>query len=370
MDKLSKIYVEITTFCNLSCEMCIQRVWDEAPNAMSLETFANLMAQISELPESPIIHLGGYGEPMVHPDIIEIVRLAKATGAQVEMTTNGMMLSRERADALFELQLDKLVISVDGVTPESYSDIRVHGDLDRIIQNLRYLQGVKLRKVGRHAKPEFALAFVAMKSNINELPDLAKLASYLGAWEVKVSNVVPHTAEMEAEILYEQALRAASFRESKWAVNMSLPRIDVNANTVDTLQDIYDSRVSMSLMGSSWSENTNYCRFAQEGFIAIRMDGEVSPCLSLLHTHPEYIHGRERTVHHQSFGNIHDASLADIWTDNTFVDFRQEVRDFEFSPCTTCGGCERFGHNYEDCTEHTFPTCGACLWAQGIIECP
>ena len=314
MDVLSKIYVETTTFCNLSCEMCVQRVWDESPGAMSLETFADLMTQVSAMPTPPIIHFGGYGEPMVHPHIIEMVRLAKATGAQVEMTTNGMMLTRERADALFELQLDKLVVSVDGVTPESYSDIRVNGDLDRVIQNLRYLQGLKLRKVGRHAKPQFALAFVAMKSNINELPDLAKLASYLGAWEVKVSNVVPHTPEMEAEILYEQALRAASFRESRWAVNMSLPRMDINSNTVDTLQDVYDSRVSMSLMGTSWSEKTNYCRFAQEGYIAIRMDGEVSPCLSLLHTHPEYIHGRDRTVHHQSFGNIPEASLEDICT--------------------------------------------------------
>lgn len=370
MDGLTKLYVEITTHCNLSCEMCVQRVWDETLGAMPLATFAALMEQVGELPQPPIIHLGGYGEPMVHPDFLEMVRLAKDTGAEVEMTTNGMMLTRERAEALLELQLDRINVSVDGLTPDSYGDIRVNGDLDRVIQNLRYLHQLKVRKVGRHAKPLFAIAFVAMKSNIDEIPQLAKLASYIGAWDIKVSNVVPHTAEMEGEILYEQALRAATFRESKWAINMNLPRMDLNATTAGALQDVYDSRVSLALMGTSLSERTNYCRFAQEGFAAVRVDGEVSPCLSLLHTHPEYIRGRQKTVAHHGFGNVNQQSLGDIWASDDYASFRQKVRDFNFSPCTTCGGCERFPRNVEDCMENTFPTCGGCLWAQGIIECP
>lgn len=370
MDALTKLYIEITTHCNLSCEMCVQRVWDERAGAMPLATFAQLMEQLQDLPEPPVIHLGGYGEPMVHPNFLEIVRLAKATGAEVEMTTNGMMLNHHVADRLFDLQLDRINISVDGVTPDSYCDLRVNGDLDRVIQNLRYLHQLKVRREGRHAKPHFALAFVAMKSNLAELPELEKLASYVGAWEIKVSNVVPHTPEMEKEILYEQALRAATFRESPWAVNMTLPRMDLNQRTAPALHEIYDSRVSLNMMGANLSDRTNYCRFAQEGYLAIRADGEVSPCLSLLHTHPEYIHGRKRDVMHHSFGNINKHTLNAIWTNPDFVDFRQQVRDFDFSPCTTCGGCERFPYNYEDCQGNTFPTCGACLWAQGIIECP
>lgn len=370
MDTITKLYVEITTHCNLSCEMCVQRVWEERPGAMSLESFARLMEQVRDLPEPPIIHLGGYGEPLVHPHFIEIVRLAKETGAVVEMTTNGMLLTREKADALFELQLDKLVVSIDGVTPDSYGDVRVNGSLQRVIDNLRYLQQLKLRKVGRHAKPQFAVAFVAMKSNVAELPELSRLATYIGAWEVKVSNVVPHTPEMEEEILYKQALRAAAYRESRFAVSMSLPRLDWNEDTTDTLERVYDSRVNLDVMGTSLSERTDYCRFAQEGYLAVRADGEVSPCLSLLHTHPEYIHGRRRDVTHHSFGNIHDAALGAIWAAADFASFRERVRVFDFSPCTTCGGCERFPQNSVDCLGNTFPTCGGCLWAQGIIECP
>ena len=35
-DPLTKLYVEITTYCNLSCQMCVQRVWSESPGAMPL----------------------------------------------------------------------------------------------------------------------------------------------------------------------------------------------------------------------------------------------------------------------------------------------------------------------------------------------
>lgn len=371
-DTLNKLYVEITTHCNLSCEMCIQRVWGEGAHNMPLATFSHLMEQVEALPTPPVIHFGGYGEPMVHPDFLAIVQRAKATGAQVEMTTNGMMLTRQRAEALVELGLDKLVVSVDGVTPDSYSDVRVHGDLDRVIQNLRYLHHLKVRKSGRHGTPRIAIAFVAMKSNIAELPELARLASYIGAWEIKVSNVIPHTPEMETEILYEEALRAATFRQSRWAVNMSLPRIDLNPTTTPALHDVYDSRVSLTWMGRSWSERTNYCRFAHEGFAVVRADGEVSPCLSLSHTHPEYTHGRRRVIRQHGFGNVQEQDLGAIWHSDAFAQFRQQVRDFEFSPCTNCSneGCQHFSSNVSDCTEHSFPTCGGCLWAQGIVDCP
>jgi len=350
--------------------MCVQRVWDEPIGAMPLETFRELVAGLSAFPSPPIIHLGGYGEPSVHPDFLEIVRLAKEAGAVVEMTTNGTMLTRERAQALYDLELDKIVVSVDGVTPQSYSDIRVNSDYDQVIANVRYLHGLRLRGRGRHGKPLIELAFVAMKSNIDDLPHLPELASYLGAWNVKVSNVVPHTPEMETEILYEQALNAATFRASRWVVDMKLPKMDLNRYTAGALQEVYDSRASLSLMNHSLSARDNYCRFAQEGYAAIRWDGMVSPCLSLLHDHPEYIHGRQRYVSHLEMGNINDAPFYDIWTSGQFSDFRQKLRDFPFSPCTTCGGCERFPENQIDCTGNTFPACGGCLWAQGIIECP
>jgi MoaA/NifB/PqqE/SkfB family radical SAM enzyme len=307
---------------------------------------------------------------MVHPDFLEIVRQAKAVGARVEVTTNGTRLTRERAAALIDLDLDRLVVSIDGVTPSSYGDIRIKGSFDQVVENVRHLYRLKLRHKGRHGNPQIAIAFVAMKSNAADLAELPRLATRIGAGSIKVSNMIPHTPEMEKEILYKDVLTACTYRASLWIVDMSLPKLDLNSDTLASLQRLYASSVSLSLLNTSLSARNDYCRFAQEGYAAIRWDGKVSPCLSLLHDHPEYVHGRRKEVTSYTLGDINQQSLRTLWESAEFSGFRARLRDFPYSPCTTCGGCERFPENYEDCTENYFPTCDGCLWAQGFIECP
>ncbi len=369
-DRLTKLYVEITTACNLDCQMCVRRTWHEPIGQMALATFSDLMDQVHQLPDPPIIHLSGYGEPMFHPDFLEIVRLAKATAKSVEVTTNGTMLDAVMAKALIDLDLDRLMVSIDGVTPEHYDDIRVHSSFDRLIDNLRYLRRLKMRGKGRHSNPQVGIAFVAMKKNIADLPKLPSLATKIGAWEIQVSNLVPHSPEMETEILYGHSLRSAAYRASRWVPDMSLPKLDMNGNTLAPLSEIYNSTVSLSSLDLSLSAHNDYCRFAQKGYAAIRWDGAVSPCLPLLHNHPMYLYGRRKQVIHHSLGNINEQPLGKIWSSPEFTDFRAKLRDFPFSPCTTCGGCERFPANIVDCSHNTFPTCGGCLWAQGFVQCP
>lgn len=369
MDTLTKLYVEATTTCNLDCQMCVRRAWHERVGRMPLSLFADLVEQLKALPAMPIVHFSGYGEPTHHPDFLEMVRLAKAAGARVEATTNGTLLDRAMAQALVDLQLDRLVVSVDGVSPAVYGDIRPPASLDQVVENLRWLQRYRVRRSGRHGKPRLALAFVAMRRNVGDLARLPALASQVGAWEVLVSNVVPHTAEMEAEVLYAGALRACAFRASRWVPDMSLPKMDLAGPVLDALQEVFTSRVSISLLDASLSARNDYCRFAQQGYAAVRWDGEVSPCLSLLHDHPEYIRGRRKQVTHLSMGNIRQQPLPAIWASEAFTAFRDRLRRFPFSPCTTCGGCERFPRNAEDCSGNTFPACGGCLWAQGFVQC-
>lgn len=370
MDVINKLYIEITSRCNLNCQMCIQRVWNTPTGDMPPATFRDLMDQVCQLPVLPTIHLGGYGEPTFHPDFLEIVRLAKATGTRVELTTNGTLLTPTVTEALLELGLDRLVVSIDGVTPQHYQDIRVNGSLQQVIDNLRHLFRLKIRRSGRHADPQVEIAFVAMKSNVADLPELSRLATRIGAWQVNVSNVIPHTPEMEQEILYERALTACAYRESRWAVGVSLPKLDWDGVTLSSMKQLARSRASLTLLNYSLSARNDYCEFVQAGYTAVRWDGQVSPCLSLLYDHPEYIRGRRKNVTHYSLGNISTESLRAIWQSPEYSDFRNTLRRFPFSPCTTCGGCERFAFNLEDCSENSFPTCGGCLWAQGFIECP
>lgn len=368
-DTLTKLYVEITTRCNLDCAMCVRRAWSEPIGEMPLDVFAELMDQVRDLPEPPVIHLSGYGEPTCHPDFQEIVALAKAAGARVEMTSNGTLLSRRLIAALIDLDLDRIVVSVDGADAAGYADIRVNGSFQQVIGNLLELKRQRISRHGRHGNPQLAIAFVAMQRNVDDLARLPMLAVKVGAWEILVSNVVPHTAAMEEEILYQKALQACAYRASRWVPAMSLPKLDLDAATAGPLVGAFGSTASIKLLDGSLSARNDFCQFAQRGYAAVRWDGKVSPCLSLLHDHPEYIRGRRKDVTHHNFGSIAEEPLQEIWDGQAFSDFRQRLRAFHFSPCTTCGGCERFPANYVDCIGNTFPTCGGCLWSQGFVQC-
>ncbi len=68
-DSLAKVYVEITTQCNLNCGTCVRNAWDEPFGYMSIDLFQNLLAQLRSFGTPPSLIFAGYGEPLIHPDL-------------------------------------------------------------------------------------------------------------------------------------------------------------------------------------------------------------------------------------------------------------------------------------------------------------
>jgi len=170
--------------------------------SMTEATYAQILDSLKSIEPRPAIFFGGLGEPLFHKDITDWIARAKATGATVELITNATLLTEEKARALIASGLDNLWISIDGATPESYADVRLGAQLPLVIENVMRLR--RLRKGGHFAKPEIDVAFVAMKRNIHELPEVLEVARRLGARQFKVSNVLPYTTELRDEILYAQ----------------------------------------------------------------------------------------------------------------------------------------------------------------------
>ena len=126
--------------------------------------------------------------------------------------------------------------------------------------------------------------------------------------------------------------------------------------------------------GGNSGNMKNRCPFIESMSGAIKWDGSLSPCLPLLHSQTSYLNylsdSGERFSRCWLVGNIMERSLSDLWNTPEHVSFRSRVQAFDFAPCYSCGGCELQGKNEEDCFGNEFPTCGGCLWAQGIIQCP
>jgi MoaA/NifB/PqqE/SkfB family radical SAM enzyme len=410
MPQLCKLYIEPTNCCNLTCRTCIRNIWGEELGYMCQDTFDRILESLFPAPEAaegrarastgaaglalPLsadrglaarlsaaraargrprdreltIFFGGYGEPLAHPAIPDMVTKAKSCGARVELITNGTLLTPELSRQLIAARLDRLWVSLDGARPESYADVRLGAELPQVLANISAFRGA--RPPAHNPMPEIGIAFVAMRRNVADVPDLLRLGAQLGARYYMITNVLPHTPEMCNEILYEHALADISYLQSPWVPAINLPKLDVNEFTGDILLQVLRSHRNVTFAGSNLGSGNDRCPFIDQGAAAVGWDGGFSPCLDLLHEHISYLHGRPRHTRRYIVGNVAETDLLELWNDPEHQAFRSRVEHFEFAPCSFCGGCELSLSNEADCTGHTFPTCGGCLWGQGIIQCP
>ncbi len=92
---LSKVYIEPTNRCNLECRTCIRNVWDEPLGQMSSELFSRIIWDLKVFSPPPTIFFGGFGEPLAHPAIPEMLAQAKTLGGSVELITNGTLFTND-----------------------------------------------------------------------------------------------------------------------------------------------------------------------------------------------------------------------------------------------------------------------------------
>lgn len=366
--QLTKVYIEPTVACNLDCITCFRNAWDQPIGRMSDETFAGILSGLKAMNPIPDVYFGGIGEPLFHPRTIEWIRQIKALGVRVELITNGTILVEKKARELIDAGLDILWISLDGATPESYSDVRLGAELHQVVENVRRF--AKMRKGGHFPKPEIGVAFVAMKRNIDELPQVIKLGKSMGAMHFSVSNVQPATDEMQAERLYTRTMTNIAYLPSNEVPYLSLPKMDFNETTREALFAAFNSGCNVSFAGNNWGGANDVCNFVESGTLSIAWNGDVSPCWPLMHNHTSYLHGKQRKVNKHIIGNVRERQVEQIWLDPAYVEYREKVQRFAFAPCTFCGGCDMSEANQEDCLGNEAPACGGCLWAQGVIQCP
>jgi len=366
---LRKVYVEPTNECNLKCRTCIRNIWDEPLGHMNWATFARIIEGLQTFSPVPTVFFGGFGEPLSHPQIVEMVTQTKALGASVELITNGTLLTEDLSRRLIEARLDVLWVSIDGTTPSSYADVRLGAALPEVLANVKTFRDTRMEAWLQ--TPEIGFVFVAMKRNINDLPSLLQIGSQLDVSRFLVTNVLPYNEELRDEILYSKALMDILYQPPLKVPHVKLPKIDAERVARARVHEaLRREGQSVSIGESILGEASDRCPFIENGATAVSWEGNVSPCLPLLHSFVSYLDDRRRVSRHNTVGNILDRSLKDLWNSRDYLALRNRVQDFSFSHCVFCSGCELSWANEEDCRGNTFPTCGGCLWAQGVIQCP
>ncbi len=367
LDRLVRLYIEPTNACNLDCRTCMRNAWDEPLGMMDEVTFDHVIDGLKDFSSVPQVFFGGYGEPLTHPKILDMIRRVGELGAEIELITNGILLTPPVSRSLVELGVNTVWVSLDGITPESYADIRLGAALPTVFENLNALHDL-MSDTG--TATQLGIAFVAMRRNLHDLPALLELAQKLGARRFSVSNVLAHTPELREEVLYRRSLYRGEGLITPGRMQVDLPRLDLDTHTSAALEAVFSNPVQIHLAGSDLGAGINRCPFIQKGSASLRWDGALSPCLPLLHSHTSYLDDRQRRSMAYQVGNINTRSLHDLWMDAEYRALRQRLRDFDFSPCVYCNSCSNAGSNVTDCFSNILPGCGGCLWAQGLIQCP
>lgn len=367
-DALKRVYIEPTDLCNLDCVTCMRNVWDEPSGRMSMNTFEHILEGLRDVQPTPDVFFGGFGEPLSHPHIVEMIVQAAQMGASVELITNGTLLRPALIDGLIQAGLKRLWVSLDGATPEHYADVRLGAALPQVLEGLRYLK--ERRQLQGLSLPRLGIVFVAMKRNIADLPDLLRLSMELGADRLMVTNVLPYTPAMREEMLYRHSLYFSEASASEYAPQIDLPRMDLTPTVSKSLLPLLQQGLSVTLARQPLNQGMNSCPFVEKPSLSVRWDGMVAPCLALLHSHHSYLDDRARRVQAVSYGNVREQPLLEIWNAPAYRQLRRRLLVFDFAPCTVCNSCEMADSNQEDCYGNDAPTCGGCLWAQGFIQCP
>jgi len=164
-DKKPVVVWNVGQRCNLKCIHCYSQSKDiEYPNELSTEEAKGFLDDIAEY-GAPVILFSG-GEPLMRPDLLELIGYAKARGLRAVISTNGTLITKEKAEELKSFGLSYVGISLDGLRETNDRFRGIPGAFDLAIEGIRNCMSLGI-KVG--------LRFTINKRNAMDIPGIFQL---------------------------------------------------------------------------------------------------------------------------------------------------------------------------------------------------
>ncbi len=138
--------IEATSYCNLRCSFCDRQILVDKGmlGKMDMELFRHILDQFDEEHRLWGVKFSYRGEPLLHPDIPEMIRYAKSRGVlDIYFNTNAMLLTEDKCRAIIDAGLDRISISIDGTEKTAYESVRIGANFDTLVKNLETLLRVR-----------------------------------------------------------------------------------------------------------------------------------------------------------------------------------------------------------------------------------
>ena len=311
------LQIEPTSRCQLRCVMCprtiFSREWDNGDMPLSLYDKISTSFHLVDN-----IHLQGWGEPLLHPEISLMIQKAKAVPCRTSLTTNGVLLSEPVSHDFIEKGLDTIVISIAGAVSETHEAIRCGSHFGQIIDNVKVLAHLKLSMKSK--TPKIVLSFLMTKKNIEELPEAVLLAKDTGSDEMVATNVDYIAGQ------YQDDMKIFSCKEADSEYKKIVEKALRTAKKAKITFRVYPLEMEELIM----------CEMNPLKIVFLSHDGCVSPCVYLNLSKkgwiPRIFCGNYQGIQKQCFGYVGEDDFVEIWERKEYKNFREPyVRRMAFN---------------------------------------
>jgi MoaA/NifB/PqqE/SkfB family radical SAM enzyme len=301
--QLISAQIELTSRCNLSCEMCQHSFDSLQKDDLTLEQFKQILDQ---LPFLINLTLQGLGEPFLNPDIFLMIKEAKKRNIRVGLTTNATLLTKSKIQEIIDSNLDWMYISLDAVDKSVYENIRRGAIYETTMANIRNFFETKGDK-----KPDTNFWSLIMEENLPQIPRIIKLAGELGVQKVVLQDI------------------------HNWGHQEFSNKIkDLKGEAPDQILKLADeirnsqSGVRVEINYSSKNLNNQKCDWLWRS-VYITCDGFITPCC---------MQGSDSNL--INFGNIFEKPIREILNCEKYQKFRLALKNRPIPD--VCLGCPAY----------------------------
>ena len=298
-DYPSQAQIEITNRCNLTCKMCPRDYFNLLKEDMPLETFKKIVDRIENI---TLLTLTGWGEPLVHPHIFEMITYCKERSHKVKLTTNGTLLSSEMRQRVFSSGLDEITISLESINKASEVG---HTNLD-VLQHIK-----DLAKERQDNIPMISLQATLHKGRGQDVYEVIRFGKEAGVQRINLGRL---------DVRLNENLERPSAQE-EISILRKADRLGRELGIrIDSIQyALFDGfeRTTYKILKAVLHRFGKYCLRLYD-YVYINQKAEVTPCCGM----PTY-----------SVGNLLEKGLGEIWKSKEFQYFREHHNRI-------CGKCD------------------------------
>jgi len=278
--------IEACSACNLACEGCRSGhlIVEYPAGNISMQDFGIILDKMGKYLFEIVFY--NWGEPLMNKKVPELIKMAHQHNISVIISTNLHFLTEEVGEKLLEAQLDKMIFCIDGWSQESYQQVRINGDFELVINNIKRF--LEQRRAAGSKKPYLEWQYVVTQRNRPELPMARKAAR-------------------------------------DWGVERFVELVDWSQRL--------DDKSYFKGLDKAWEKmfgKINRC-FWLWSSIAIQYDGNVFPCC----------HVANKPYDKRIYGNLVSSSMKEVWNGTKyqrarrFLKSKRRIDDGEFI-CKDC----------------------------------